>query len=262
MAEEKKKGPSFVDEVTPSGILLRYYDKAHRYKMGKDEDNLEFYPSVTTVIGKAVPKDLSGWGQKVGIEACLELNRQGFLPDNLEDVLHHAKQQNLLWWQQRDKAADRGVGAHDVFEGLSNGEVPDLGDVDEAWRGHAQAVFSFWADHDPTPLISEVLVGSLEHGYCGRLDAVLEIDSRPVLVDLKTSKSGRYESHHIQLDGYQIALREGGYVVPEELWVLRVGDDGEYEVVESPVEEGSFLKVLDNYHMLRKLNADLRATDG
>lgn len=250
--------PSFVDEVTPNGTLLRYYDKAHRYKMGTGEDDLEFYPSVTTVIGKAVPKELSGWGQKVGIEACIALVEEGYFPEDYEEVLKLGRERNLLWWQQRDKAADRGVGAHDVFEGLSNGEVPDLGDVDEAWRGHAQGVFSFWADHDPKPLINEVLVGSLQHGYCGRLDAVLEINGEPVLVDLKTSKSARYDSQHIQLDGYRLALAECGYVAPDELWVLRVDAEGEYEVVPSPVEKGSFVKVLESYKMLKQLGADLK----
>jgi hypothetical protein len=255
--------PSFVDQTTPSGFLIRYYDKAHRYKLGKNEDELEFYPSVTTVIGKAVPKELSGWGQKVGVEMCQALVAEGSFPDPdsetfLEQCLALGRDRNLLWWQQRDTAGKRGVGAHDVFEGLSTGEVPDLGDVDEQWRGHAQGVFSFWADHDPTPVISEILVGSLEHGYCGRLDAVLEINGKPILVDLKTSKSARYDSQHIQLDGYRTALAECGYVVPEEMWVLRVDDSGEYEIVESPVEEGSFVKVLESFKMLRSLGVALK----
>jgi hypothetical protein len=213
---------------------------------------------VTTVIGKAVPKELTGWGQRIGMEACIELHKEGYLPDDVDQVTALAKQRNLLWWQQRNKAADRGVGAHDIFEGLSAGEVPDLGDVDPQWRGHAQGVFSFWSDYDPKPLVSEILVGSLEHGFCGRLDAVLEIDGRPVLCDLKTSKSGRYNSHHIQLDGYRMGLRECGYVEPEEMWVLRVGDDGEYEVVESPVQEGAFLATLNAYKMLQELDAALK----
>jgi hypothetical protein len=258
-----KKAPSFVDQTTPSGLLIRYYDKAHRYKMGKTEDELEFYPSVTTVIGKAVPKDLSGWGQKIGIDLCAALADEGALPHSASPTFYEqcvalGRERQLLWWQQRDKAADRGVGAHDVFEGLSSGEVPDLGDVDPAWRGHAQAVFSFWTDHDPTPIESEILVGSLEHGYCGRLDAILEIDGKPVLVDLKTSKSGRYDSHHIQLDGYRTALRECGYVVPEEMWILRVGEDGEYEVVESPVDDGAFVITLQSHRMLQTLQAALK----
>jgi hypothetical protein len=256
-----KAPPSFVDQITPSGIILRFYDKAHRYKMGRTEEELAFYPSVTSVIGKAVPKELSGWGQKIGIEACLALaaeHPKNILIDDYDEIIRDAKARGLLWWQQRDKAADRGVGAHDIFEGLSAGEVPDLGDVDPKWRGHAQGVFSFWADYDPKPMISEILVGSLEHGYCGRLDAVLEIEGRPVLVDLKTSKSGRYNSHHIQLDGYRTALEEGGYVVPDDMWVLRVGEDGEYEIIESPVEKGSFITVLNSYKMLHKLDAELK----
>jgi len=86
----------------------------------------------------------------------------------------------------------------------------------------------------------------------------LEIEGRPVLVDLKTSKSGRYDSQHIQLDGYRVALDECGYIVPEEMWILRVGEDGEYEVVQSPVKEGSFISVLNSYKMLQELNAELR----
>lgn len=252
---------SFEDQVTPSGLIIRFYDKAHRYKMGKTEEDLAFYPSVTTIIGKAVPKELTGWGQKVGIEACIALaeeHRQNAIPLDYDELVREAKARNLLWWQQRNKAADRGVGAHDIFEGLSAGDIPDLGDVDEQWRGHAQGVFSFWADHDPKPVISEVLVGSLEHGYCGRLDAVLEINGRPILVDLKTSKSGKYNSHHIQLDGYRTALRECGYVEPEEMWVLRVADDGSYEVVVSPVEDGSFVRTLESYKMLQQLDANLK----
>lgn len=249
--------PSFIDQTTPSGIIIRYYDKAHRYRMGKSEDELEYYPSVTTILSASVPKELSGWGQKIGIEAMLELLQEGIEPTSLEEALMLGKERNLLWWQQRDKAATRGTGAHDVFENLSNGEVPDLADVDELYRGHAQGVFAFWADHDPKPIVSEILVGSLEHGYTGRLDAVFEIDGSPVLVDLKTSKSV-YDSHHLQLDGYRYALAECGYPKPEELWILRTTDEGEYEVVPSPVEDGAFLSLLQSYRTMKKLKDDLK----
>jgi hypothetical protein len=244
------------DEIrtTPSGIRIHFNPRNHRYKIGRDADAMSFVPSVSTILGDTIPKNLSGWAERGAVEGCLAVLEEGWLPD-AEEVLARMEKRGLRHWQRRDAAADRGTSVHSAFEILGEGRVPKLSGFAPSQRGYVRAVCKWWADAEPVVLENELIVASMAHGYAGRLDLYCELDGVPTIVDLKTS-SGVRESHHFQLAGYEVALSESGYGDVDAKAVLRVDNDGEYEYVESWATTGQFLALLDSYSAQKQFKTD------
>lgn len=236
--------PSAEISPTPSGRKIVYYDKAHRYRIDRG-DGMDFVPSVSTILDKAVSKNLSGWAERgavLGVQTLASRGRpvEQMGPDAILDEMHS---QGLRHYQRRDAAALRGTSVHTAFEQLALGTPPKLSSFPIGERGYVQAIAKWWMEHEPTVEHSEVMVASWEHGFAGRMDLVT---AEHGVVDLKTSKAIR-ESHHYQTAGYRIGLRESGYGGVDAGWVLRVGEDGTFEFVKSWATEQQFLSLHRSY---------------
>jgi hypothetical protein len=132
-------------------------------------------------------------------------------------------------------------------------------------------LLDFLVDAKPKVLHSELMVASSGYGFAGRFDMVAEVDANVItktypkrlpvveritgriLFDLKTSK-GVYPSYHIQTAGYVGAYAECGYGEVDDMAVVRVTDDGRYEVVRGRADYDDFLKVLDVYRVVKGLS--------
>lgn len=211
--------------TTPTGVQIAFDDDAHRYMVDGER-----FPNVTTILG-VVDKSaaLMAW--------AVRETREG-----------------RDYKATRDTAATRGTSVHDALEILARDNTPPLLDqFPDEDRGYVQALAKWWIDHRPSPIWVEQLVASTEHRYAGKLDLICEIQGVPHLVDLKTSKRV-YETHHLQLAGYELAYTECGYEpLPTVCAVLRVGDDGEYEFVHSRADAQDWLAVCGLYEALKKV---------
>lgn len=247
--------------TTPSGIQIVYQDKAHRYKLrlGPErseepgDQRLRYVPSVSTILGKSVPKNLSGWVERTTVQNLLTLRSRGRNIDRLgpEALLEEMKAQGLRYWNARDDAADRGTAVHSAFEELSLGRVPKLTDHPVEHRGYVQAMSKWWMEFNPTVVHTELMVASWVYQYAGRMDLLAEVDGVLGVIDLKTSRGIR-ETHHFQTAGYRIAVEESGYREPGFGAILRVGEDGSFEYVHSPATAEQFLALHGSYTALRE----------
>lgn len=162
-------------------------------------------------------------------------------------------------YEHRDKAAKRGTSVHNGMEyWAQTGELPKPEVYDESERGYVEGLLAFLTESKIVCHAAEVMVGSVENGYAGRfdLDGVLMDDVELVthltpkgrgtkrekipagrhLWDLKTS-SGVYLDMFFQLEYYNQAYWENGYGEPfDHKYIVRVTDDGRYEVVESKAD--------------------------
>lgn len=189
--------------TTPSGIEIEFDEDAHRYRV-----NGEKYPSVTGLLGQVIDK--SG----------------GLVPWAVKEVREGRDPMDT-----RDDAAARGTSIHDALEVLAtDGTPPLLDQFPEEHRGYVQGLCRWWLKYRPVPLLVEQIVASVVHRFAGKLDLVCLIDGVSHLVDLKTSKAVRGEMH-LQTAAYSLALKEGGWTVPEVRAILRVGEDGTFEFV-------------------------------
>lgn len=210
------------------------------------------YPSVTSIIryGVAKPRLITWTADKI-IDAAIK-NRQGLA------ALTDRKAKKLLidlTEKDRNAAADKGTAIHEQAENFALGKAVDLTPEIE---GYVQAFNDFCYDFKPEFLHTEALVISRTYEYAGTLDAIVRIDGKVYVLDIKT---GNYiwPEVALQLVAYSRADFLGDRTTGEESplpalykrgLVLHL-QDGSY--VLRPVRLGdtefdSFLAAIDMYH--------------
>lgn len=252
--------------TVPAGYEIEYTDSPRQYKIdGKP------VPSVTEVLG-ILDKHLGWWGMKIGAEGVASLlqGRDALGVENLcADPVGELTRAKLTVNHQRDSAAKRGSIVHDALEALvGEGIQPDDSSLPEDQRGYFAALRAWYEDARPEVQDAEVIVGSKEHGFAGRYDLRAILGGEKDLVvraetgqrepfdgsyrlDLKTSK-GIYPTHLLQLDAYELAAEECGYPFTDEQAVLRLAQDGTYEMVRNTCPEEAFLDVLGAFHAVKQ----------
>lgn len=259
-------------------------------------------PSVTTVLEVLDKPALPWWGMTEGVEGvailfnmgmlargeapngqqmlCARDGQGGWVAAGKDEIVKLLQKHKLTVNDKKDKAGDRGQGAHDAFEvWAKEGHLPDPDMFPQEERGYIEGLLQFFAAvPSAEPLESEVMVGSVEHGYAGRYDVRFRTTEEhqivfhrtPVrgpqyatlkpgvyLADLKTSKRVYPISHFRQLEAYEGASIECGYEPTDARGVIHVhpGDpkddkmpDGpHYEFVRSYAVLDDFLRVLEVY---------------
>lgn len=168
-----------------------------RPKKGYANSAGERLPGVTTIIGLLDKPALVGWAGKLCAQAGWDAAKAG------EPV----PKWNEVCYGVRDRAAQDGTAAHDLFERYLHGEdVQRTDETDGAWRAFENAKewkenlaiqFEVWP-HE-RPLVSEL-------GFGGTPDALARHGNRVMLADWKTG--GVYPEQVIQMAAYRHLLRE------------------------------------------------------
>lgn len=215
-------------------------------------------PSVTQVLGVLEKTALPWWGMTVGVKGVCALAQSGEEldwtdPAGIVSLLTATKRTvNHL----RDSAATRGKSVHDALEAYAtSGTVPRPSEFPAEDRGYVQALARAIVALEPECLATEVMVGSVEHGFAGRYDLLCTIDGLSCRLDLKTGKR-IYDVALLQLAGYELAAVEGmGEDPADQLLVLRLDAGGEFELVRSHATAPMFLGILAAYNALAELKA-------
>ena len=179
----------------------------------------ETFDSVTTILGRAIPKPaLINWAKRVTAEYAVENYGQ------LGDLIDTDPAGAIDWlkgaaWRQRDKAANIGTAVHAAVERMILGESwQDIADSleSEIERRMFAQFASFVETCKPSFVMAEAPVFNREYGYAGTLDIVAEMDvplvghiedetdTRRFLIDVKTGK-GVYAETALQLVAYRNA---------------------------------------------------------
>lgn len=250
------------------GVEVYYQASPRLYRVNGVE-----VPSVTSVLD-VLGKNLTWWGQQIGVKGVLELHTRGkldgILIPGLDPELAEPVVTQMLTAEQltvnhvRDKAGDRGNSVHRALEDwVLKGIFPRHEIYPESERGHIHALGQFILAVGPliTDLRSEIMVGSLEHMFAGRYDLRFTISDTVVLpsrlktqpevvlpagtyiADLKTSK-GFYETHFLQVEAYEVASTECGFAPTDGRLVIKTSHEGELQVELSKATEEDFLAVL------------------
>lgn len=244
-------------------------------------------PSVTEALDVLHKPGLPWWGMKVGVEGVITLfNRymlhgweinagqqvmtmpgvNGQVAAGVDHVVELLKQEKLTVNHVRDTAGVRGVSVHDALETFAKtGEMPEPSMFPPEEQGYVRGLVQFLS-HIPSvqSIATEVMVGSIEHGFAGRYDwrfktteahkvvkhrtpvrgaQWAELPPGEFMLDLKTS-SDVYPSHHRQLEGYEGASIECGYGPTDARGILNVDAEGNYKFVRSRALYEDFLCVL------------------
>lgn len=280
-----------VTSLTPSGIECWYSwePRRHykvRFKPTERETALSEWvevPSVTSVLNVLDKSGaLSWWSMRVGIGAVIELDKRKILPTavgdyTLPDLERLVVDNKLSINHQTASAATRGVNVHSAFERWADDQSyrPVVDAYPETEQGYIRGLVAFLDDlGEVEDVESEVMVGSIVHGFAGRYD--LRFTSTPAfdektvvtkvypkrdpkrsvlptgkfLVDLKTSK-GIYPTHALQLAAYEMASVECGYGPTDHRAVVHVTANGKYELVLTHASPEDFLSVLGAHQTMQ-----------
>lgn len=280
--------PVVFSETTPSGLVVEYQPEQPELKIKREyRVDGKAVPSVTTVLN-VIAKDLSSWGQRIGVEGVLELIERGVLRlddgrlrddcgglVDAEDIKKFLKEEKLSAYYVTKGAQDRGTSVHKAFENWARtGIKPFVADFEERDVPYVDGLNLFLKDFQGAePLAVEVMVASKRHKFAGRYDLFVRIPEETRLavrcypkweskheeipagkyrLDLKTS-SGVWPSYHLQLDGYEIGALESGYEPADYSAILRVTDNGKYEFVVGRARPGGFLAARKLFDVMQEL---------
>lgn len=296
VVEEEPYGVAQV--VTPSGLEIYYQAGPKRlYRIraealrpeeeGGYPTEWREVPSVSTVLEVLEKGGLSWWGMKVGVAGALKLVTDADFAQVdmslthesplVEEIVGRLTGHKLTVNHIKSAAGDRGTNVHTAFERwVDTGVLPAPQFYPANERGYVAGVVEFLRDARPQVELSEVMVASTD-GWAGRFDAVAVLDNVEVVVktypkrkpkrevvsgrwllDLKTSKDV-YESYKIQTAAYRQGLQECGYGEVDHMGIVRVTDDGRYELREALGRDGEpatyedFLNVLETHRTIERL---------
>lgn len=261
-AYEQRDGSEFQEY---DDLTVEYRDASHRYWLHAKAEGTRFpVISVTSALKVLDKPALLKWAEACGAEGAARLAAQGELHDvDPSQAIDIVRINGLGMEAKRDAGADRGTVTHRVSEHwIRYGTAPNLSDFAVEVRGYVQGMCAFLLSANPKASSVERFVGSLKHGYAGRMDMRADLDGRDCVVDYKTNPRGRvYDEAHLQARAYALADVECGSPEPEGVVIVAVGEEGGFEMVECEAEAGDWLAVLSTHRALSRLRSARSARD-
>ena len=151
-----------------------------------DARKLNLYPSVTSILSVIHKPALDAWKTEQGILAALT-DEQG-KDESLDDFAKRVAQEAS---EVASKAADFGTAVHYgiIDNWLAQGVIEDI--VQDCDTSAQRNAYIDWHNKNVTDVIQlEECFTNTEHGYGGKRDIFgIGKDLRPVLIDIKTTKS-------------------------------------------------------------------------
>lgn len=224
-------------------------------------------PSVTNIIKATVPKELAWWGMQVGCEGVAELLANHIpLPygdrTSGEYWLKLLQQYKLTVNDTLKAAGARGTEIHDALEVYGKtGNLPET--VSNASVGYLKALGLFLLENQPEFYEQETATASLAYRYAGTFDgkAILrsgKYQGARVLLDIKTSKRVYKDQHYPQLEAYEYAEVELGEEPTDTRMVVRLSEQGKYQISVSTDTFDDFYVLLQHYRSIEGRKARKR----
>lgn len=177
-----------------------------RYKVMDGEKIIEKPKGATTILGYVMPKDLVGWALDM-----MATDLTDKLPVITQEDIEDAK---LASARKRDSGASTGSEAHALVEAYLKNKSIDLTVASAEARNAYNAFVKWFGKGDKEVINVEEIVYSKEFHYAGAYDAMMKIDGKVYLTDLKTTNASRkapngvYAEYFIQLGAYALAHEE------------------------------------------------------
>jgi hypothetical protein len=168
------------------------------YKVPGIEEPL---PSVTTILGALAKPALAPWAAK-SVAEWVRDNWQAVHAMMQTDPDAAVQAMKGAPWRQSNKAADLGSAIHAVADALASGaELPEIPPEAEPY---IEQFLAAHREHDIEMVATERTVCNTYMGYAGTMDALIRIDGRLLVCDIKTGKDVWPEAV-LQLAAYQHA---------------------------------------------------------
>lgn len=167
---------------------------------------------------------LIAWSTKENYKYLIEnwdVNKS-YTEQEKNELLIKAKNAYL---EKSDEAKDIGKIVHKLIENHIKGKEPLV--IPEEAKNSYNSFLDFEKSHNVIWLLTEEIVCSKKHSFCGTLDGLAVIDGVLTLVDHKTSNQVD-EIYYLQTGAYQLALMEQmPTVVPQQRIILKIPKNGD-----------------------------------
>lgn len=107
-------------------------------------------------------------------------------------------------WDVRNDAKEDGQAIHRCVNLLAQGAGLDPDNLAPAIRPYVRSLNEWWEANEPEVLYTEATVLSHAHEYAGRLDLIISLGGRRLIVDAKKGKAS-YAEDALQLAAYRFA---------------------------------------------------------
>jgi len=192
--------------VEPSYKVYQLNSKGHRYYYRfNDEGEVEFYPSVTTILSQTLPKSpfLLKWIANKGIE---EADRYKMERAAYGTFMHAQFEQLLIARRYNLDSLKSALADYIEAHGLPSDFIHYADDLKKDMLAFAQ----FVVDYDVRPLAVEVALVHPELGFAGMIDCPCTMLAKKggservtAIIDFKSGRKGFYEDCEIQLHFYR-----------------------------------------------------------
>lgn len=224
---------------------------------------------VTTILGQTLNKDLMQWAVD-----CMKEYLGAKLPVVTEaDLIEGA----LEYTRRRDSGASIGTEAHALVEQFLKGTVTDTSATASQEAKNAYRAFVEWfSEVKPEVINVEEVIYSRKYDYAGTYDAMLKINGKVYLTDLKTTNASRkapngvYAENFMQIGAYAAAHEEqredeeanGGSKLPkvEGLAVISAKKNGKLDFVTNEDLGLGVLECGDMFKQVANINRFLTGT--
>ncbi len=216
----------------------------------------------TTVLGILNKPALVPWASKMATEYVREYWKPdvGYEESYIDKVLYEAKNAHA---KRKEKAGDFGTHTHEVIQEIANDVIANSGGEILSGKNAEPAIQNFldWAMKNKVKILeTEKNVYSENLWVGGICDAVVEIDGKRWVMDIKTAKSGIYPENFWQTGCYDLLLQEMGQPKADGYIILNLKEDGEMVEKRSvSVEDNqqAFLSCLNIYRILEKTKSNI-----
>lgn len=206
------------------------------------------YPSVTSILGEAIPKKaLISWAARTAADYALK-NPWVSVEEAANSI-----------YKKRDKAADVGSTVHSWAEAYGNGEKINIDSIPDEIKPYCHAFLSFIKDQRPKILHTEATVFNIAEEYAGTADQIAELHTGELAIfDYKTGKSTYYESHLQQVayaNATHLLLKDRSIVkMPKisKMFLVHLKANGKYNLIEVDEPFENFLHVKKMYQILKE----------
>lgn len=200
--EAEINGPGILPHLTPKyKVDLVELDGQHLYTV---DNNPTYLPGVTGILNCIAKEALLPWCAR---ETALYMRKifekvkhRGYDLNErfLDKLVKRAKKQPKFI---KETAARVGSHAHKVFDSIIRLEK------EPGWTPYLDSFMYYLATEKPEFISGDLKVASLEYGYGGSLDALVNEKGRLVICDWKTGKS-IWPGMAAQVSAYSFAMKE------------------------------------------------------
>lgn len=254
-------------------VTLDFHENGHKYQV--TENGVTTTPTGATTILRVLNKPaLMTWPLNECIKALggtWSDDEKGWVVSEKTLTSELLNQAAKAYTRKSDKGMDTGKEVHAWIEqflitGVGGAPTPSL----EAQKA-CLAFVDWFESQNIKVLATEQPVYSRKYGYAGTFDALLEIDGKVVLVDIKTTNVSRtaplgiYPENFLQLGAYSLAHTEESGQVVDDLMIINASKTGKLSTLRASEIglsvkdcESSFLDCLKLFNMMNTLGERLK----